>query len=159
MLSILPPLKQIRRALAFFIAVFGYNRFVFREAKRTAREAKKPLLNAGCKSRYTASSDVNLDIVPRNVPNFVLGDIQKMGMFRDKQFGAVYASHVLEHVDNPDAAIKELERVAEDVFIITPLPIYPWAWLHPQHKWIFLGKKKLCRIPRPGKNGNHHEKA
>ncbi|MFC1961591.1 methyltransferase domain-containing protein [Chloroflexota bacterium] len=81
----------------------------------------------GCKSIYTDSSDVNLDIVARDVPHFVLGDIQNLEMFADKQFGAVYASHVLEHVEEPDTALRELSRVAEYVFVITPLPFFPWA--------------------------------
>ncbi len=149
----LPPLSKIRRALAFLVAATGYNGFVFREARRAARSVKKPLLNAGCKLHYTRQSDVNLDIVPRNVPRFVRGDIQNMHMFRDKQFGAVYASHVLEHVENPDAALCELQRVADHVFVITPLPIYPWAWLHPEHRWIFWGTTRICRIPRLKWNG------
>ena len=144
---------RLRYALAFFLAALGYNGLVFREAKRAAKVAGKSLLNVGCKSSYTKSSDVNLDIVPRKVPNFIRGDIQNLEMFGDKQFGASYASHVLEHVEEPDIALRELHRVADSVFIITPLPIWPWTWLHPDHKWVFWGTKKLCRIPRFWKNG------
>jgi ubiquinone/menaquinone biosynthesis C-methylase UbiE len=110
------------------------------------------LLNVGCKSSYTDDSDINLDIVSRDVPRFILGDIQKLNMFRNKQFGAVYASHVLEHVEDPDAALKELNRVADKVFVITPLPILPWAWLHPDHKWIMWGTMKLCKLPQNGRS-------
>ncbi|MFC2058291.1 methyltransferase domain-containing protein [Chloroflexota bacterium] len=129
-------------------AIIGYNGLVFREAKRAARAAGKPLLNAGCKLTYTEKSDVNCDIVHRAVPRFVRGDIQNLEMFSDKQFGAVYASHVLEHVENPEIALKELDRVADNTFVITPLPIWPWSWLHPHHRWIFWGTRKICRIPR-----------
>ncbi|MFH1651354.1 MAG: class I SAM-dependent methyltransferase [Chloroflexota bacterium] len=129
------------------MAAVGYNGLVFREARNAARAANKPLLNAGCKASFTEMSDVNLDIVPRPAPRFVQGDIQHLDMFQDKQFGAVYASHVLEHVPDPDAALSELHRVAENVFIITPLPIYPWAWLYPGHRWVFLGTNRICRIP------------
>ncbi|GAI37254.1 unnamed protein product, partial [marine sediment metagenome] len=121
---------------------------IFNRAKGAARKANKPLLNAGCGSAYTESSDVNLDIIPREVPNFVHGDIQDLSMFKNKQFGAVYASHVLEHVEDPDAALREFNRVAENVFIITPFPLGPWAWLHPDHKWVFWGTKKIARTPR-----------
>jgi len=129
------------------MAAFGYNGLVFRRARKLANCARKPLLNVGCKSVYTESSDINLDIVRRSAPRFVRGDIQNLAMFDDKEFGAVYASHVLEHVKDPDAALKELHRVSENVFIITPLPIWPWTWLHPGHKWIMWGSKKLCRNP------------
>ncbi len=138
-------LSGLYEVLARLLAVFGYNGLVFRKAKRAAQSCGKPLLNAGCKSVHVESSDVNLDIVARDVPHFVRGDIQNLEMFTDKQFGAVYASHVLEHVEDPDVALGELHRIAEHVFVITPLPFLPWAWLHPGHKWILWGRKKLCR--------------
>ena len=139
---------SLLHALAFFLSVIGYNGLVFYEAKKAAEISGKPLLNVGCKAAYTKSSDVNLDIIPRKVPRFIRGDIQNLYMFEDKQFGAVYASHVLEHVEDPDAALSELDRVADKVFIITPLPLWPWTWLHPGHKWVLWGTRKVCRIPR-----------
>jgi len=144
---------QLKPALLFFLAAFGYRRPFFDEAKKAARMVGKPLLNAGCKSAYTELSDINLDIVPREVPNFVRGDIQDLKMFTDKQFGAAYASHVLEHVEDPEAALRELHRVANHVFIIMPFPLWPWAWFHPDHKWIFWGTKKICRNPTLASKG------
>ena len=146
-------LGRLHSTLIYTIAALGYNGFVFYEARKAARHADKPLLNAGCKSVYTRLSDVNLDIVPRKAPRFVLGDVQNLSMFHDKQFGAAYASHVLEHVEDPDAALSELRRVADRVFVITPLPLLPWAWFHPDHKWVLLGTSKICRIPRFRLNG------
>ena len=134
--------------LKWICAAFGYKRPILQEAKEVAGKSGKPLLNAGCGSAYAELSDVNLDIDRKAVPNFVLGDIQNMWMFRNKQFGAAYASHVIEHVEKPEAALRELTRVAEEVFVITPLPIWPSAWLDPDHKWIFWGSKKIGRIPR-----------
>ncbi len=142
--------NRLRRKLAFLLSAFGYNGSIFNEARKAAEISGKPLLNVGCKSSYTESSDVNLDLIPRKVPRFVRGDIQNLSMFADKQFGAVYASHVLEHIEDTDAALSELHRVAENVFVITPLPFWPWAWLHPEHRWLFWGTKKLCRIPYYG---------
>jgi SAM-dependent methyltransferase len=133
--------------IAHLVSVTGYNGLVFRAARKTARVCGKPLLNVGCKRSYTERSDVNLDLVPRNVPHFVRGDIQNLDMFTDKQFGAVYASHVLEHVEDPDTALLEMHRVAEHVFVITPLPIFPWAWFHPDHRWILWHTRKVCRVP------------
>lgn len=140
--------RRLKPALLFCLVACGWNRLVFNEARKAAGVAGKPLLNVGCKAVYTEESDINLDIVTRRVPRFILGDIQNLHMFKDKQFGAVYASHVLEHVDHPDEALRELQRVADNVFVITPLPLWPWAWLHPGHKWIFWGTKKICRTPQ-----------
>ena len=108
----------------------------FDEAYLYAREVNKPVLNAGCGS-LPPYGDVNLDVVPRSVPNFVLGNIQGMP-FEDKQFASCVASHVLEHTNNPQRALKECERVADRVWVIgTPL----WdsgTWLTPTHKWIII---------------------
>lgn len=71
-------------------------------------------------------------------------DIQNLRMFKNNQFGAVYASHVLEHVEDPNAALRELHRIAENVFVITPLPLWPSAWPDPDHKWFFWGTKKIA---------------
>jgi len=149
--------EKARCVFAYALAAIGYNGLVFYKARAAARAAGKPLLNVGCKSVYTDASDVNLDIVPRDVPRFTRGDIQELDMFRNKQFGAVYASHVLEHVEDPDAALRELHRVADNVFVITPLPVWPWSWLHPDHKWIMWGTRKLCRLPQNGKGARDKE--
>jgi hypothetical protein len=147
--------------LKWICAAFGYKRPILQQAKEVAEKNGKPLLNAGCGSAYTELCDVNLDIDKQTVPNFVVGDIQDLRMFGNKQFGAAYASHVIEHVEKPEAALRELSRVADEVFVITPLPIWPSAWLDPDHKWIFWGTKKVGRIP-PFLSKNHaynrHEK-
>jgi len=149
----------LRLKIAYLFAGIGYNGMVFREARRAAAAADKPLLNAGCKKRYIHQADFNLDIVPRKVPNFIRGDIQDLNNIQDKQFGAVYCAHVLEHLDNPEAAICELNRIAENVFIITPPPFWPWAWFYPGHKWMFWGTRKICRIRRLNLNRLFNGKA
>lgn len=40
--------------------------------------------------------------------------------FEDNEFDYVYASHILEHVDNPAKACAELQRVAKKGYIETP---------------------------------------
>jgi hypothetical protein len=138
---------QVKRFLIYFLAAFGYKRPVFNLARKAARKTGKPLLNAGCGSKFTAQSDVNLDIVPKKVARFVNGDIQKLNQFKDKQFGAVYASHVLEHVEDVDTALKEFTRVAENVYLITPFPLWPSAWFSPSHNWILWKGNRIARTP------------
>lgn len=135
-------------------------RWMYVQARQTADALGKPLLNAGCggwlypssgRRRAIMLSDVNLDIVPRpRVPNFVLGNVEDMSMFPDKQFGAVICSHVLEHVSNLSAARSELERVADCQFVITPRPIAPSAWMDPSHRRVFAdshGDAVLLELP------------
>jgi ubiquinone/menaquinone biosynthesis C-methylase UbiE len=91
-----------------------------------------------------------MDFSYRDVPNFVLGDIEDMSMFADRQFGAVFCSHVLENVKNLDAAKRELARVADYQFIITPSPLSIIGWLSPWHVRVFKdnhGGEVLAELP------------
>ncbi len=126
---------------------------VFNQARETANRLQKPLLNAGCGNwpRGIMESDVNLDISPhQDIPNFVCGSVENMSMFTDKQFGAVFCSHVLEHIKDVDRAKTELARVADYQFIITPLPLFLGAWLTPDHRRVFAdsqGREILLELP------------
>ncbi len=89
--------------------------------------------------------DVNLDlaapkerrcesIVPSPGSPPCYGDAMRIP-FPDKHFGAVLASHVLEHVDDPDQALREWRRVADRVFVLVPVWWAPHTWLHTGHQW------------------------
>jgi len=108
----------------------------FNEAYAYAEQVKKPVLNAGCGS-LPPYGDVNLDVVPKSVPNFVLGDIEDMP-FEDKEFASCVASHVLEHTNDPEKALRECERVADRVWIIEPPLWDSGTWLTPTHKWLVI---------------------
>jgi hypothetical protein len=135
------------------LAEYRERDMTFDQAREMAASLGKPLLNCGCGSWYSRAireSDVNLDIIPRNVPNFIQGDIEDMNMFCDKQFGAVYCAHVLEHVMDLEKAKAELERVADYQFIITPSPLFLLSWFHPEHRRVFAdtkGEAVLFELP------------
>jgi len=116
-------------------------RRAFDEASRYAHARGKKVLNAGCGS-LPPYGDVNLDVTPLPVPNFVLGNIEDMP-FEDKEFGACVASHVLEHTDDPKRALRECHRVADRVWLILP----PWwdvgTWLTPTHRWTIVKSSPL----------------
>jgi ubiquinone/menaquinone biosynthesis C-methylase UbiE len=59
--------------------------------------------------------------------------------FKDKTFDYVYASHVLEHTRNPEAACQELMRIARAGYIETPSPFYEqgYNYPHPNRGWSF----------------------
>jgi predicted acetyltransferase len=61
--------------------------------------------------------------------------------FENKEFDYVVASHVLEHVDNPISACKELMRVGKAGYIESPTlmkdALLSWA-KKSQHKWHLL---------------------
>lgn len=59
--------------------------------------------------------------------------------FQDKQFDFVYATHVLEHVDSPAKACRELMRIARRGYIETPTRtsdiMFNHLYLKDHHKW------------------------
>ena len=85
-------------------------------------------LDAGCGS--TPQGDVNCDLFirdpghrtgkrdkpgeildPKRIKNFVVCDVERLP-FRDEVFDEVYASHVIEHVNDPALFLHELLRVS-----------------------------------------------
>jgi len=94
---------------------------------------RKFTLDIGCGG--TGDGDVNLDlyfgktdhhsgnIQPRNIPNFVNGDAQQLP-FRDNVFKVTRCCHVLEHMEKPLRALKEMKRVSRELSLIyVPSPL------------------------------------
>jgi ubiquinone/menaquinone biosynthesis C-methylase UbiE len=78
---------------------------------------------------------------------FVLCDAQFLP-FRNNAFDFIHCAQMLEHVDNPQEFVGELERVGKHGYIETP----SWFWESifygdPQHKWVVKreGKKLYCQ--------------
>lgn len=119
-------------------------------ARLAAQRRGKPLLNVGAGTPGsslrvallgpTSWGDANTDIAARGSwkPGDGLevrhADVMRLPFGR-KQFGAVIASHVLEHVQDPERALRELHRVADEVFVICPRWWAPHTWFHPGHRF------------------------
>jgi hypothetical protein len=109
----------------------------------------KPLLNIGAGTPSTSLrafvlgptlwGDVNIDKAGIRIPhgrhNVSYGDAYDLREWPDGHFGAVVASHVLEHLERPDLALAEWRRAADKVFVVVPPWYTPHAWLHPGHRW------------------------
>lgn len=112
-----------------------------------------PLLNVGAGTGKTALfgstlyGDINTDIagrrdVPHGTPGVVTyADAQDLRDFADGSIGAVLASHVLEHLPDPQKALAEWRRVVggdeKALFVVTPSWWAPHTWLHPGHYWYW----------------------
>lgn len=83
-------------------------------------------------------------ILPRRA-KLIIGNAVELP-FRSGSFDYVYASHVLEHVDRPELACKEIMRVGSAGYIETPSPFleqglalnantHPGNWFH---KWFIF---------------------
>jgi len=128
--------------------VVMHPRQIAKFARQEADRRQKPLLNVGAGTPTSSLSnalfgpqlvgDVNMDISTENphcrMDKVCYGDIMDIP-FSDKEFGAVLASHVIEHVDDPTKAFAELGRVADVSFVIVPKWWAPHTWLHPGHQW------------------------
>ena len=109
---------------------------IFDRAKREAERLGLPLVNYGCKTKepFVSQSDLNLDIVPRDVPNFELIDRDGRIPLPDNS-AVVFASHVLEHVDDPEKVLRELNRVGR-AYVVLPVSWSIANWANPKHKRI-----------------------
>ncbi len=81
------------------------------------------ILDIGC--GYTANDNANVlcDVIDlqKNYPNkkFVKLDSKNLP-FGDKEFDFVIASHVIEHTEDPEFFIKELQRISTKGYIEVP---------------------------------------
>lgn len=139
-------------ALAYLVDVPLRRALAARSARAYARSQGRPLLNVGAGTWDSALcgptlyGDVNVDLhgdyrALHGTPGVVSrADVQDLP-FRAGHFGAVLASHVIEHVPDPDRALAELRRVVggwRGVHVITPSWWAPHTWLHPGHRWFFV---------------------
>lgn len=66
---------------------------------------------------HLIKSRKNPFVDPKKIPNFVKGTAYKLPFPKDF-FSIVYCCHVIEHLENPIKAIKELRRVSKKYVII-----------------------------------------
>ena len=133
--------------------------------ERTSRDHVLELLKKNQNNWKILDIGCNLDAVPyaQTVADeinfskfykdkkFVLIDNKKLP-FKDKEFDFVYASHVIEHVEDVSIFIKELQRISKQGYIELPSMLEDNIILSDNsikdHKWFFqfddVGKVLLC---------------
>ena len=85
-------------------------------------------------------ADILLDLYVEGLPKderpFVQADICALP-FYDKSIDFIYCHHVLEHVDDPEKALNEFQRVSHRGYIGTPSSLGERLFgLDPAHKWL-----------------------
>jgi SAM-dependent methyltransferase len=96
--------------------------------------------------RFLERSPSRFEPLIRGNKPFILADIHELP-FRDKSFDFVYCSHVLEVVNNPLKACKEIIRVGTRGFIETPTlgKDTLFAWARGLQKWHVVAiRQNLC---------------
>ena len=72
-------------------------------------------------------------------PVGIVADVRNLSRFKSREFGAVFVGHVLETIDgNMEAAVRELYRVADELFIAHIPPEALSARLHPEVKNVIF---------------------
>jgi len=108
------------------------------------------VLDIGSGIRPFPYADVLCDIKPTlRVKPFVVCDVSFLP-FRNHSFDFVVCRHVLEHVENPWLAFRELRRVARHGYIEAPSWIsenvlYGWDF----HRWTLTVRKGELCVSRP----------
>lgn len=94
-------------------------------------------LALGNEQRFSSS-----DII-KDLGLFVDGDITKTP-FKDKAFDFSFCSHVLEHIERPDLAIKEILRISDRGFIEVPDGMIEMMAPYQSHLWfVFFNNNQL----------------
>ncbi len=144
----------------------------YEAASAYARERGKPLLVAGGpfgisrRRRFFklgmmahGQGDICLDIDRRAMdghPKGVIASVTHIP-FSDKSFGAVFASHLLEHlssIDEAKKALAELNRTAEAVFIAYPSRQSIAGWVIPDHHLWVWQEGNTTYLKQRGKSGS-----
>ena len=84
---------------------------------------------------------------------FIEADVENLP-FKDKVFDFVFCAHLLEHVENPDKAIKELTRVAKRGYIEVPYAIVDLLKPFPPHLWFCDYKDDILFFKQKEKTRN-----
>ena len=71
-----------------------------------------------------------------NGRRLIKGDIEDLSMFKDGEFGFVWMSEVLEHLDNPAQTIAEAKRVGKHGACLFSTPQNSNFKLDPDHKIV-----------------------
>lgn len=111
---------------------------VFAQAQARARALGKPLIVVGAPDGGVTAGygcgDVTIDIAPSSCPGALQADITKPLPFADDS-AVVVVMCVLEYVDDANAALRELQRVAgSNLFVVRVEPWTLTAYLYPGAK-------------------------
>lgn len=107
----------------------------------------KRILDVGCGDRPRKEANFFVDRFPfdpkhrsgREIEefpeNFVVADADNLP-FRDKVFDYCYCYHALEHMESPEEALREMDRVARAGRIQTPYWFYELVRRRFNHYWL-----------------------
>ena len=124
--------------------------------KKLAENPNWKILDLGC--GYTANKNATVVADVQDLSNFYkdkkfIKINEKKLPFKDKEFDFVITSHVIEHVDDLDFFIKEIERISNQGYIELPsklgdnlvfenLTDHIWWFDYDDEKQVLVAEKK-----------------
>lgn len=123
-----------------------------REVSREVADSKAADLDVGVGAGIFGTvprAGVCVDIdVPQNPPPLFVRASAEFLPFRDKAFETVKAYNVLEHVNIPSAAVKEILRVGSTLIARQDNWTCFAMWATPEHEWLQLPGFRFLKFPR-----------
>lgn len=98
--------------------------------------------------KYPDATTHRVEHLKRDQRPFFQVDLESLP-FRDKAYDFVFCSHVLEHLESPGLAIRELTRIAHRGYIEVPTRLsdimFNFTRIHDHHRWhgLMVGQTLL----------------
>lgn len=109
-------------------------------------------LNVGCGATnkypfkdFNCYINCDLSIPEMKIKNYIRCEAMTLP-FRPI-FNYLIASHIVEHLPDPDAAIEEFKKISNFIIIVVPSSLSTGAYHDPTHKWVRFDGKWL-KIPK-----------
>lgn len=92
--------------------------------------------------KFGANRAIDVDEIQRKGIRFVEADFENLP-FEDNEFDTAYSHHVVEHLEHPALALKEMMRVARGGVIMCPSIFAEYLFGRVYHKWIVTYRGNL----------------
>ena len=91
--------------------------------------------------KFGANQIIDVEAIESMGIKFFEADFEHLP-FSDKEFDVAYSHHVVEHLDSPEKACKEMQRVAKGGVIMCPSIFSEYMFGRQYHRWLVkpLGK-------------------
>ncbi len=92
--------------------------------------------------------------LPPTIQEFKVGSLEAIP-YPDRYFDLIHASHVIEHVDHPDLALKEIARAGRAAYIETPAAVMEYGLFREPpsdypgwrfHRWFVWSESETAKL-------------
>lgn len=91
---------------------------------------------------YGRGEQIDIAGIERKGIKFIRADFEKLP-FGDKEFDLAYSHHVIEHIEHPEEALKEMQRIARKGIIMSPSIFAESIYARTYHKWEITWRGNL----------------